>query len=322
MRTIRVLLCGALAAVLLSFPTAAQEQVPFRAESDLVSVYATVVGKDGRLVTTLTKDDFQLRDEGKPQPIVLFDNSPRPIRMVALFDVSGSMVGNLPLLREGAKQLFARLGPDDRVRVGTFGNTVTISESFTRDQRQLEAALPTEISQSAPTPLWRAIDKALDVLKEPAGTERPVIVVLSDGKDSGPMGLGWGDRMISQVEIMDRARDEDVMVYAVAMRSRSAAPAVGGFGMGNMQAAMAADLPDPGLARVAEESGGGFIEINFRQNLGESFMHVVDELHSQYLLGFAPPTRDGKAHDVDVRVLQKDMKTRARKSYRAPKDAR
>jgi hypothetical protein len=85
---------------------------------------------------------------------------------------------------------------------------------------------------------------------------------------------------------------------------------------------MAADLPDPGLARVAEESGGGFIEINFRQNLGESFMHVVDELHSQYLLGFAPPARDGKAHDVEVRVLQKDMKTRARKSYRAPKDAR
>ena len=63
-----------------------------------------------------------------------------------------------------------------------------------------------------------------------------------------------------------------------------------------------ADLPDPGLARVAQETGGGYIEIRFGQDLAAAFAQVADELHSQYLLGFAPPKRDGKVHDIDVRV--------------------
>ena len=74
-----------------------------------------------------------------------------------------------------------------------------------------------------------------------------------------------------------------------------------GIGAGGLQAMLVADLPDPGLARVAEETGGGYIEIRFGQDLGAAFARVADELHSQYLLGFAPPKRDGKVHDIDVR---------------------
>jgi hypothetical protein len=81
-----------------------------------------------------------------------------------------------------------------------------------------------------------------------------------------------------------------------------------------------ADLPDPGLARTAEESGGGYTEIGFGQDLGAAFAQVADELHSQYLIGFEPPTRDGKVHDIDVRVSQRGLKPRARKSYVAPKE--
>ncbi|MEO6436008.1 MAG: hypothetical protein ABIP55_09630, partial [Tepidisphaeraceae bacterium] len=80
-----------------------------------------------------------------------------------------------------------------------------------------------------------------------------------------------------------------------------------------------ADLPDSGLARVAEESGGGYTEIRMGQDLAASFAAVVDELHSQYMLGFAPPKRDGKTHKVDVRVAARGTKARGRKSYAAPK---
>jgi len=80
-----------------------------------------------------------------------------------------------------------------------------------------------------------------------------------------------------------------------------------------------ADLPDPGLARVAEETGGGYTEIRFGQDLAAAFAEVADELHSQYLLGFAPGKRDGKIHDIAVRVNQSGFKSRARKSYLAPK---
>ena len=82
-----------------------------------------------------------------------------------------------------------------------------------------------------------------------------------------------------------------------------------------------ADLPDPGLALVSEQSGGGYAEIRPTEDLGEAFARVMDELHSQYLLGFAPPKRDGKVHDLDVRIVsQKGLKPRARRNYVAPKE--
>ena len=81
---------------------------------------------------------------------------------------------------------------------------------------------------------------------------------------------------------------------------------------------MMADLPDPGLARVAEETGGGYAEIRFGQDLAAAFAQIADELHSQYLIGFAPPKRDGKVHRVELRVSTRGLKPRARRSYVAP----
>ena len=119
--------------------------------------------------------------------------------------------------------------------------------------------------------------------------------------------------------MIDRARREDVMIYAIGMRSRGQRSAPG-IGPGGLQAALMADMPDAGLARVAEETGGGYTEVRLGQDLGAAFAGVADELHTQYLLAFAPPKRDGKVHDVSVRVNQSGMKSRARKSYVAPKE--
>lgn len=290
----------------------------FRGIGDAVRVFVTVTDGDGRLVTTLTQKDFEIRDEDKPQPITLFDNSPQPIRLVVMLDVSGSMEGNLPLLRAAAQQLFARLRPDDVARIGTFGREVDISPSFTRDVDALLAALPKMIAPDAPTPLWRALDEALDAFDKESDT-RAVILVLSDGKDSGI--FDFSAQPVSQAEIIDRAREESVMIYAVGMRSRGQRPMMQpGVGRGGLQAMVLADLPDPGLARVAQETGGGYTEIRLGQDLVAAFARVADELHSQYLLGFAPPRRDGKRHDIDVRLTQRGLTARARKSYIAPKN--
>jgi hypothetical protein len=145
-----------------------------------------------------------------------------------------------------------------------------------------------------------------------------VILVLSDGKDSGP--VSFRQRYVSQAEVIDRARREDVMICGVGMRSRTSRALPPGIGPGGLQAMLMADLPDPGLARVADETGGGYTEIRFGQDLGAAFARVADELHSQYLLGFAPPRRDGKVHDVGIRLATGGLKPRARKSYVAPKD--
>ena len=302
------------AACLIGAAVAAQQPV-FRGTGDVVRVFSTVTDRDGKLVTTLGRDDFEVRDEGKPQPITQFDNTPQPVRLVVMLDVSGSMEGNLQLLREAADELFTRLRPDDVARVGSFGDDVDVGAGFTHEIRDLRAALPRSIAPDAPTPLWRAVDAAITAF----GSEkdmRSVVLVLSDGKDSGP--ISFRQRYISQAEVIDRARREDVMVYGIGMRSRGRRPPPG-LGPGGLQAALEADLPDAGLALVAEHTGGGYVEIRPNQDLGAAFARVAEELHSQYLLGFVPPRKDGKVHEVDVRVGQRGLKARARKTYLAAK---
>jgi Ca-activated chloride channel family protein len=312
----RLLTFAIVAAGALALGAAPPQQPVFRGTSDAVRVFVTVTDRDGRLIPTLKQEDFEVRDDGKAQPITLFDNTPQPVRLIVMLDVSGSMEGNLSLLRAASEQLFARLGPNDVARVGTFGRDVVISPEFTRDANALRRALPTGIAPDAPTPLWRAVDEAMNKFAD-EGEGRPVVLVLSDGKDSGP--TGFGQKFVSQAEVIDRARNQDVMVYGIGMRSRRARPA-GPIGPGDLQAALMADLPDPGLAIVAEQSGGGYLEIRPNQDLGEAFARVADELHSQYLIGFSPPKRDGKVHDLDVRIVnQKGLKPRARKNYVAPK---
>src|SRR5262249_28492341 len=205
--------------------------------------------------------------------------------------------------------------PDDLVRVGSFGQEVTISEPFTGDVRELRSFVPRYIAPDAPTPLWRALEKAIDAFGK-LQDERRAILVMTDGKDTGPVGIGgFGRPLPSQGSVIDRARDEDVMIYAVGMRSRRRPDGR----MTDIRQRMLEDLPDPGLARVAEETGGGYVEIYGREDLATAFARVADELHGQYLLGYVPPKRDGKTHTIEVPVSEKGLKPRARKSYVASK---
>ncbi len=292
------------------------QQTVFRGASDLVRVFVTVTDRDDRLVTTLTQDKFEVRDKGKTQPIALFDNTPQPIQLILMLDVSGSMEGNLNLLRLASAHLFEQLRENDVAKVGTFGHEIAISPEFTSDGYALVAALPTSITEGAPTPLWRGIDQAMDAF-DMESDRRRVVLVLSDGKDTGRADFRMD--FVSQSDVADRARNENVMVYAVGLRSRSSYRPQPGIGAAGLQAALIADMPDPGLGRVAVDTGGGYFELMPREDLGDAFARVANELHSQYLIGFLPPARDGKVHDIDVRLSEKGLKPRARKSYLAPK---
>jgi VWFA-related protein len=283
----------------------------FRGGSDNVPVFVTVTDTSGRLVPDLARGRFQVLDNGKPQAVTLFDNAPQPIRLIVMLDVSGSMSGNLGLLRAACQQLVGHLAPGDLARVGTFGERIDISPAFTQDAEALMAALPDFIPPNAPTPLWTAIDRAIGEFGAADG--RRVVLVMSDGKDSGPR---WGQHWVSQPDVADRAQREDVMVYAIGLQSRGPMPM--GPGAGNLRDMLVANLVDPGLGTTALETGGGYFEIRPREDLGVAFTRVADELHHQYLLGFSPTSHDGKPHKIEVRLDRKDLKPRARKTYRAP----
>ena len=76
--------------------------------------------------------------------------------------------------------------------------------------------------------------------------------------------------------------------------------------------------PDGRLKTFAEETGGGYFELKDTDDLGPTFTRVAQELHSQYVVGFAPSVHDGKLHELEVRVRQRGMTARARKTYIAP----
>jgi Ca-activated chloride channel family protein len=308
--TIAAALCGVVVASSLD-----PQQTVFRGTGDTVRVFVTVLDKNERLATALPRDIFEVRDNGRPQPVTVFDNSPQPIRLIVMLDVSGSMERNLPLLRAASIELFNRLGPDDAAKVGTFGHTIDITPEFTKDARALQAALPAEIPPDAPTPLWRGINQAMSAF-DPKDDRRHVVLVLSDGKDSP----GFTKKFYSQLEIIERATAEEVMIYAIGLRSRSGSP-LPMPGVSPMQV-LVADLPDPGLGKAAIETGGGYFELSPRDDFGATFARVADELHSQYLLGYAPPARDGKTHKIEVKVSTPGLKVRARKSYVAPRESR
>lgn len=313
MRTFARLSAAALP-LLLALPLRAQ-QPTFTSRAETVPVYVTVTDKSGRLVTDLVRDDFVVRDGGKPQPISVFDNTPQPIRLIVLVDISGSMAGNLPLVRAATEQLVARLEPGDLARVGTFGDRIRLGSRFTRDAAELMAELPLDTPPNGRTPLWQAVDQAMNEFEGESG--RPVLLVLSDGKDTGPI---TGRRFLTSIEIGDRAEREDVMIYGIGVQSRSGRPMMPAPGA-NLAALIADTYPDPALGRVALDSGGGYFELRARDDFDRTFARVADELHRQYLLGFSPPKHDGKTHKIEVKVDRKDVKVRARKAYRASKSS-
>ena len=297
-------------ATLASLTLGAQQIGVYRSGTQTVPVYATVL-ENGRLVTDLTIDDFEVLDNGRPQKITLFDSTIQPINIVVMLDMSGSMSGNIGLLRSSAVQIFTRLMPNDRARVGNFGDRITLSPKFTNDQNELIRSLWLDLQPGGPTPLWAAVNVAMTALASLNG--RRVVLVLSDGRDTGSRGArGYGSMAAGRSmfpAVVERAQAEDFMVYAIGMASRDEGRWSGGSG----------PSPDPGLRVLAAESGGGYFEITADTALGPAFARVADELHRQYLIGFIVPEPDGKPHLVDVRVNRPGVTVRARRSYFAPR---
>jgi Ca-activated chloride channel homolog len=261
-----------------------------------VPVYVTVTDAQGRLVPGLTKEDFQVLDNNKPQEISLFDNAIRPISAVVMLDTSGSMTMNLDLVKQAAEQFVIRLLPEDEAVIGAFNDKVEFaSDTFSNDRDELAASIK-ELDFGNATRLWDAADESLNRLQ--AAEKRRVIVLFTDGDDTGSRAdLG---------KVVDRARAEEVMIYSIGLES---VMAPGGR--------VIRTRPSRGLKRAAEETGGGFFELTKTEELGPAFTRVAQELHSQYLLGFSPRQLDNKVHRLDVKVSKPELKARARRSYLA-----
>jgi Ca-activated chloride channel homolog len=282
-----------------ALPVSAQEQPTFKSTpTRIVPVFATVLDREGRLVPGLQREDFTILDNNKPQELAIFDNSVRPFSVVVMLDQSASMTANLDLLKAAAEQFVMRMLPADKGQVGGFSDKIQMSGTFTNDRDDLIAALD-ELQYGNPTRLYDAINESMAALRAADG--RKVVLVFTDGDDTASrMDLG---------DVLDRARDEDIMVYAIGLQSEYF------DGMRQVRT-----RPDRGLKRLAEETGGGYFELKKSDDLAPTFTRVAQELHSQYTLGFTPQTLDNKEHKLAVRMRDPNTEARARKSYVASSD--
>ena len=307
---------------ILCATVAGQQQTPFKSGASTVAVYTTVTDSTGRLVPDLTKDDFEIYDNGKLQPITLFATETQPLSVIVMLDRSGSMKESFNLVAYGAEEFIKRLLPADKARIGSFATRIQVDpEAFTSDRKTLIDILRTELQPDGPTPLWNAANVAIRELLPQEG--RKVVLLFTDGVDSPG---NFKTNNLSVMDVMERATKEDVMLYAIGLESRlpygrRQSPIAGGFGggFGGSGGGGMTQRPDPGLPKIAAETGGGYFELTRADDLKATFARVADELHQQYALGFAPTKLDGKTHDLEVKLKNKGMKARARKSYLAAK---
>ena len=273
--------------------TLAAQQPTFRASTQVVSLFATVTDAQNRLVPELTKDDFTVLDNDKPQEILVFQSENQPITVVVMLDTSGSMTGSIALLKAAAEQFVTRLLPDDKAAVGAFNDKIELSANFSNDRDGLITEIR-DLDFGNGTRLYDAINESLNQLHGIDG--RRVVLVFTDGDDTASR-VGRGT-------VMDRARAEEVMIYAIGLQSE--------FFDG---ARVVRTRPDSGLRKLADESGGGYFELKQTSDLGPTFTRVAQELHSQYVLGFEAQQLDGKVHKLTVKMKQTGMTARARRSY-------
>ena len=286
---------GVFAAATSAALIAQQPQGPiFKAGTQVVSLFVTVADAQKRLVPDLTKDDFEIFDNEKPQAITYFDNSIQPITVIVMLDTSGSMTLAIDLLKRAAEQFLIRLLPEDKAKVGAFNDKVQISARFTNNRDQLISSVM-DLDYGNGTRLWDAVALSLDELKGVEG--RKVILVFTDGDDTASkVGLG---------SMIDRARLEEVMVYAIGLESVFM----------NQRT-----KPDGGLRKIADETGGGYFELKKTADLAPTFTKVASELHSQYVIGFSPTQLDNRVHKLMVKMKPAGLTARARKSYVATAD--
>ncbi|MEO7190994.1 MAG: VWA domain-containing protein [Vicinamibacterales bacterium] len=294
--------------------TAGGVRPAFHAESDAVWMAATVLDEAGRLVTDLTKDDFEVLDNGQSRDVSFFRNDAVPFSIVVMIDMSGSMLGALPLARRAVSELVTTFMPGDRANVGLFAGIPTVAPRFSANLQTIlgwvsvdriagscrqwayRPLLPPEAAgKGGVTALWNAIECGIETAAVDSETPRRVVLVVSDGEDTMGLGPPGGAPQDAAAVLTKLAAQYGIMVYAIGIRG-----------------------PEPSssreqLAKLAANTGGGYAQLTNRDDLPEMFARVGEELRHQYIFGFTAGGADVSARTFEVRVRRPGLSTRARR---------
>jgi len=295
---------------------AAQEIPRFEAGVDLVSVPVAVTGEDDRFVTGLGVEDFRILEDGVEQEIVIFaaglkeswvdlppeEKEAAPGRNVIglLLDSSGSMEDDMSLLHEAAIKFLTNIPPAEHLVVISFDENIRLSEYSSDDQRTIANRIY-DIEADGWTALYDAVATFLDRVWDYEG--RKTLAVFSDGADSRST--------LSFSEAMDLVKLSDTTIHSIQFGDR----------------VRGADLFHNSrfLRAISEETGGSYEVASSLEQLDGLYDRILDELHSQYAIGYVSTNRkrEGRYREIEVRVVKPgldDVEIRARRGYYGPMD--
>lgn len=272
-----------------------------RISSNLVPVPASVLDAQGRIVTDLRVEDFELLVDGRVRPVGDFSHAETPVSIALLFDNSSSLNATREFERKaGIEFLKSVVRKVDHAAVYSISTTPELAQPLTNDVQALVRTVQSFGKAEGATALFDTIAAAADYL-QPQKT-RKVIVIVSDGTDT-----------ISDLDFdqtLARVLADDCQVYAVQT--------------GNSQSANLRDLAgERRLQEFAAQTGGEVFIPHSNAELYSAFNQIAADLSQQYMLSYYPDSaepRDGRFRSFTLNVKTRpNLRVRTRKGYYAPK---
>ena len=244
----------------------------------LVELFTTVTDKTGRLVKGLTRESFQILEDGRPQTISKFELvEDLPLTIGIAIDSSSSMVSSLPQAQQAAVEFLENVvTPRDKVFALTFSGRPVLLVPPTDDVSAVQDSL-SNLRSLGMTTLHDAIVTSLYYFRGFRG--RRALIILSDGEDTASH--------IPFETALEYARRSGVVVYTV------------GLNISKFQTSIRGKLKD-----LADESGGRVFFISAAEELRRVYSEIEDELRSQYLLTYSSnrPGKDGEYREIEIKM--------------------
>lgn len=276
-------------------------QAVISVHTELVAVPVVVTDSRGHHVSGLNQDNFQVFEDGRPQPIAVFHHGDGPVTLGLIVDRSQSMRPKSAALLVAVSALLQSSRPEDELFAVTFNDRVSFAlpgEPFTRDVHELSAAV-TAVRAEGRTALYDGVAEGLQHLDLGHGEKR-ALIVLSDGGDNGSVHR--------YSEILALARRSDAVIYAIGLLGTSP---------------IDDDEEDAGLLkRLCRDTGGVAYFPRTPDDIAAVSARVASDLREQYIIGFTPgtPTGGRTFRKLDVKVTatgQGPLRVRTRAGYEA-----